>query len=110
MTVETDNPFAEENDHRTLQFSLRSLMVFTFAACVVMSFGRVLGAFLMLLIGMQILLFKIVEADCEINSGHVRRPFLATAAFSSIIGFPILAVLTVAVASALVNYLMGTPW
>ena len=89
MTAESGNPFAEGDVYRPLQFTLRSLLIFTFVACVVMSIGRALGAVLMLLILVHIILAKFVEADCRINRDEVRSPLLALAGVLSLVIFPI---------------------
>jgi len=98
MTAESGNPFAEEDAYRPLQFTLRSLLIFTFVACVVMSIGRALGAMLMLLVVVHIILAQLIEADCRINCDRVRRPLLALAGFLSLAIFPIVFVPTLILA------------
>ncbi len=59
---------------------------------------------------MQLLLFKVSYAHDKMTRNRVRRPFLAAAAFCSLVASAVLGVLAVMVALALANNLIGRPW
>ena len=108
LTVDTNGPMTEESSYRPLQFSLRSLFLFTSVACVVLSIGGAAGAVWMLLLVVHIVLIKLIEADCRMNRDQVRKPLLALAAFFSLVILPLVFVPTFLAAVIAVVFLFRT--
>jgi hypothetical protein len=107
MTVKINDPTTEEDDYRPWQFTLRSFLIFTTVACVVMSIDGVLGAGFVLLIGVQIILVKLFQAHCHFNQDEIRRPLLALAGFISLVILLLTVVLTLQLTVLLVTTLFG---
>ena len=93
MPETSEHPTTEEDSYRPLQFTLRSLLIFTFVACVVLSIGKALGAVLLVLGVIQVILATIIEAGSRINHDQVSRPLLRLATFASFVLFLIASVI-----------------
>lgn len=86
MTIEIDSPTTEEDGYRPLQFTLRSLLIFTCVACVVMSIWRSLGLVVIVLVLTAIVSGRgIREVDRLTKANRDKKPLLALARVAAIV-------------------------
>ena len=83
-----------ENRHRPIQFSLRSLLGLTLVVSVAFSLWRSVGLEIALLIVVLIVATKCIAASNDANRDRIEKPLLALAAVMSCLILPFLFVVT----------------